>query len=60
MNKTVANTFQKTNLWKDSQATIPFVTPQLSFFKEKRFKWSSIYWPQINGNNTLIKKNKKS
>ena len=54
------NAFQKQTLWKDSEITIQYVAPELSFSKEKRFKWSSIYWPQINDNNLLVKKNKKS
>ena len=39
------NAFQKQTLWKDSEITIQYVAPELSFSKEKRFKWSSIYWP---------------
>lgn len=40
------NSFHKGKLWNDSEATIKFVAPFLSFSRERRFKWSSIYWPE--------------
>lgn len=42
------NSFNKSKLWKDSETTIKYVSPLLSFSKERRFKWSSIYWPENN------------
>jgi len=47
-----------TKLWADSEITRNYPSPQLSFSKEKRFKWSSIYWPE-NGDNTNAAKKKK-
>lgn len=55
-----ANSFNRNKLWNDSEATIKFVAPFLSFSKEKRFKWSSIYWPENEKNNEFIVKKGKS
>jgi hypothetical protein len=35
-------------LWSDSELTHNYPSPLLSFSREKRFKWSSIYWPENN------------
>jgi hypothetical protein len=47
-------------LWNESEATIKFVAPFLSFSKEKRFKWSSIYWPENDRNNMFVDNKGKS
>lgn len=36
---------KKQSLWKEGEATIPFVSPETSISREKRFKHFSIYWP---------------
>ena len=45
-------------LWVDSETTTNYVTPYLSFSKEKRFKWSSIYWPK-NKDQELARRQRK-
>lgn len=43
--------FYSTNppkLWVEAEATRNHPSPHLSFSKEKRFKWSSIYWPDTH------------
>ncbi len=47
-------------LWVDSEITGKFVSPQLSFSKEKRFKWASIYWPEDSDRLHAVKKKRKS
>lgn len=47
-------------LWVDSEITGKFVAPQISFSKEKRFKWSSIYWPEDSDHLLSLKKKRKS
>jgi hypothetical protein len=36
------------------------VAPFLSFSREKRFKWSSIYWPENDANSLNVVKKGKS
>lgn len=47
-------------LWTDSEITGKCVSPLLSFSREKRFKWSSIYWPEDNDQIFALKRKKKS
>jgi hypothetical protein len=54
------NSLNRNKLWNESEITIKYVSPFLSFSKEKRFKWSSIYWPENNENNFLAKNKGKS
>lgn len=47
-------------LWNDSENTIKFVSPFLSFSKERRFKWSSIYWPENDSDQLRVAKKGRS
>ena len=62
-NRTAGTFFNTTNgnhLWVDSEITGKCVAPHLSFSKEKRFKWASIYWPEDNDRLFALKRKKKS
>ena len=64
-NTTTANFFGATNqdnskLWVDSEITGKYVSPQLPFSREKRFKWASIYWPEDNDQLFAMKRKRKS
>lgn len=50
----------KKPLWNESPATGKFVSPQLSFQRERRFEWSSIYWPRDEQNSLRFKFNRQS
>lgn len=47
---------KKETLWKEGEATIPFVAPEASFSKERRFKHFSIYWPEKSVSMQTFKK----
>jgi len=47
-------------LWTESAITANFVAPNLSFSREKRFKWASIYWPEDNDQVFALKRKRKS
>ena len=37
---------KRQTLWRDGEATIPYVSPDACISREKRFKHFSIYWPE--------------
>lgn len=57
---TLTSRTNRNKLWQDSEITGKFVSPELSFFRERRFKWASIYWPESNEAAHLVKKKRKS
>lgn len=57
---TTGNSVARGKLWNDSENTIKFVSPFLSFSKERRFRWSSIYWPENDENQLRVAKKGRS
>jgi len=47
-------------LWNDSEITKNYVAPELSFCKEERFKWASIYWPPQQQKTLNLNKKRQS
>lgn len=50
----------KIKLWRESEVTNNFFSPELSFFKEKRFKFHSIYGTTEEGCSTGRRKKRQS
>lgn len=51
---------RRTKMWKEGEATNPFVCPEVSFSRSKRFKLYSIYWPEKSEEKVYVRTRKSA